>query len=237
VQLLVFGDYGSNTPVSENHEKHLNLVTSIVDFHQFTNIYNSDSDLLLIAKLTLTKMASIIDKSNPYLPLAGGASDGWSNEDSATATCYCGAVQLAFPTQSPGLLSTFVCHCTDCRKITASMFSSAFSIFDTHLTHVRGRENLTMFSQSKTISSGNTMTNYFCSTCGTLMYRVGQVGASLLRLGTVDDFHLHETKLKPRREIWCKDRVDWLKPLKDVEQFEKSRGVRGARNPALGTTA
>jgi hypothetical protein len=36
------------------------------------------------------------DKSKSYIPLAGGAQDGWTKEDEATATCYCGAVQLAF---------------------------------------------------------------------------------------------------------------------------------------------
>jgi hypothetical protein len=41
-------------------------------------------------------MAAAADKSKPYIPLAGGADDGWSKEDQATATCYCGAVQLAF---------------------------------------------------------------------------------------------------------------------------------------------
>lgn len=34
------------------------------------------------------------DKSKPYLPLAGLAHDGWSKDGKATATCYCGAVQL-----------------------------------------------------------------------------------------------------------------------------------------------
>lgn len=34
--------------------------------------------------------------SKPFIPLAGSASDGWSKEDEATATCFCGAVQLAF---------------------------------------------------------------------------------------------------------------------------------------------
>lgn len=38
-------------------------------------------------------MASTSDSS---FPLAGVAHDGWSNEDEATATCLCGAVQLAF---------------------------------------------------------------------------------------------------------------------------------------------
>jgi hypothetical protein len=41
-------------------------------------------------------MATSADKSTPYIPLAGGADDGWSKEDYATATCYCGAVQLEF---------------------------------------------------------------------------------------------------------------------------------------------
>ena len=179
--------------------------------------------------------AAATDKSKPYIPVAGCADDGWSKEDSATATCYCGAVQLAFPTQGPGLLSTFVCHCTDCRKITASMFSSAFSVRDTHLTHVRGRDNLTAYGQSHTIASGNQMTNYFCSTCGTLMYRVGSPGAKLLRIGTVDDFHLHETKLRPQREIWTKDRVGWLSAVEGIEQFPTRRirqPVEEAHQPA-----
>jgi len=168
-------------------------------------------------------MAATADKSKPYIPLAGVANDGWSKEDLATATCYCGAVQLAFPTQGPGLLSTFVCHCTDCRKITASMFTSAFSILDTHLTHIRGRDNLTSYGQSRTITSGKLMTNYFCSTCGTLMYRVGTPGASILRLGTVDDFNLHETNLKPKSERFVKDRVGWLCAAEGIEQFEAGR--------------
>ncbi|GME58433.1 Mss4-like protein [Neofusicoccum parvum] len=166
--------------------------------------------------------ASTADKSKPYIPLAGCADDGWSKEDEATATCFCGAVQLAFPTQKPGLSDTFICNCTDCRKITASMFTSGFIVFDTHLKHLRGRDNLKTFSQSKTIAAGGSMTNHFCSTCGTLMYRTSSnyPGRSVLRIGTVDDFHLHETKLKPRIEQYVKDRVGWLSGGEGVIQFE-----------------
>lgn len=170
-------------------------------------------------------MAATPDKTKPYFPLAGGANDGWTKDDSATATCFCGAVQLAFPTEAPGLTSTFICHCSDCRKITASMFASNFTVLDSHLTHLRGRENLKSYGQSKTIASGKMMTNYFCSTCGTLMYRVGEAfpGRSILRIGTVDDFHLHETKLKPRREIFTKDRVCWLSEVEGTQQLEAQR--------------
>ncbi|KAF8848180.1 hypothetical protein BDZ45DRAFT_681388 [Acephala macrosclerotiorum] len=167
-------------------------------------------------------MAAIADKSKPYFPLAGGASDGWSKEDSATATCFCGAVQLSFPTQGPGFVASFVCHCTDCRKITASMFASNFTVLDPYLTHIRGRDNLTAYGQSHTTASGNVMTNYFCKTCGTLMYRVNAArpGRSILRIGTVDDFNLHETKLKPMGEIYVKDRCGWLSPIEGAKQIE-----------------
>jgi hypothetical protein len=40
--------------------------------------------------------AAHADKSKPYIPLAGIADDGFSTEQEATATCFCGAVQLKF---------------------------------------------------------------------------------------------------------------------------------------------
>jgi hypothetical protein len=36
------------------------------------------------------------DKPEPYIPQAGVATDGWSKEDEAIATCFCGTVQLGF---------------------------------------------------------------------------------------------------------------------------------------------
>ncbi|KAJ6478487.1 Mss4-like protein [Mycena vitilis] len=173
---------------------------------------------------------STADKFKPYIPLAGGANDGWSNDEEATATCFCGAVQLKFPTQGPGLASTLICHCTDCRKITASMFSSIIVVADTHLTHIRGRQNLSTYAQARTIETGNLMTNYFCKTCGTLMYRVseGRPGHSLLRIGTVDDFSLHETRLRPQLEQFVKDRVGWLHGAEGVRQVEGSVSKKAA---------
>ncbi|KAL9593327.1 MAG: hypothetical protein Q9219_007598 [cf. Caloplaca sp. 3 TL-2023] len=104
------------------------------------------------------------------------------------------------------------------------MFASNFTIRDTHLKHLRGQDNLKTFSQSSTIATGNTMTNYFCSTCGTLMYRVssGFPRMSILRIGTVDDFNLQETKLKPQVEQFTKTRVAWLPGAEGVKQVKGS---------------
>ncbi|KAF2818452.1 hypothetical protein CC86DRAFT_337131 [Ophiobolus disseminans] len=165
-------------------------------------------------------------KSTPYFPLSGVANDGWSKDGEATATCFCGTVQLAFPTEGPGLIDIFVCNCTDCRKITASMFASNFTVDDKYLKHLRGQDNLKQFGQKHSIKSGETMTNYFCQTCGTLMYRVGAKfpGYSILRLGTVDDFNLVESKMAPRAEQFVKDRAGWLDGVK-VEGIERSEGI------------
>jgi hypothetical protein len=104
------------------------------------------------------------------------------------------------------------------------MFASNFTVADSYLRHIRGEENLKSYGQSKTIASGNMMTNYFCFTCGTLMYRRGSAfpGLSICRIGTVDDFNLHETKLKPRVEQFTKDRVEWLHGVEGTKQVEGS---------------
>lgn len=69
------------------------------------------------------------------------------------------------------------------------------------------------------------MTNYFCSTCGTLMYRIGSgfPGVKILRIGTVDDFSLHEGLLRPRQEWFVKQRNNWVHGVDGVrvEGIEK----------------
>lgn len=102
------------------------------------------------------------------------------------------------------------------------MFASNFIIKDQAVEWIRGLDKLTKYSQSKTIATGDSMENQFCSVCGTLMNRVssGFPGMSILRIGTVDDFNLHETKLKPRIEQFTKDRVSWFHGGEGVEQKE-----------------
>ncbi|KAK1812871.1 hypothetical protein LTR12_012755 [Friedmanniomyces endolithicus] len=143
-----------------------------------------------------------------------------ASPERSTATCFCGTVQLELPVEGEDMVNSFVCNCNDCRKITASMFASNSIVKDSSLKHVKGQDKLTEYSQSKTIASGNNMTNYFCSVCGTLMYRrsSGFPGMSITRIGTVDDLKLHETKLKPKLEVFTKDRVSWFPGVQSAEQ-------------------
>jgi hypothetical protein len=91
------------------------------------------------------------------------------------------------------------------------MFASNFTIDNSYLRYIRGEDNLTRWGQNKTPASGTEMANYFCKTCGTLMYRRSEIAShqSYMRIGTVDDFELHETKLRPQVEIYTDNRVSW----------------------------
>lgn len=105
------------------------------------------------------------------------------------------------------------------------MFASNFTIDDEHLKYIRGKDNLKTWGQSHTVAGGKpgtSMTNHFCSTCGTLLNRVSSAfpGLNFLRIGTVDDLNLHETKLRPKVEQYTKDRVNWLHPIDGVKQCE-----------------
>lgn len=93
------------------------------------------------------------------------------------------------------------------------MFASNFAIADKYLKHVRGRDNLKSWANSVTpIRPDTTMTDYFCFTCGTLMYRISSAFPTvpILRIGSVDDLTLAETKLKPQWEQFTKDRISWF---------------------------
>ncbi|KAL8711742.1 MAG: hypothetical protein Q9220_003913 [cf. Caloplaca sp. 1 TL-2023] len=100
------------------------------------------------------------------------------------------------------------------------MFATNFIIKNDTLKFTRGEDNISKFNMQKKIETGHNMENNFCKTCGSLMFRVssGFPGKTIMRLGQVDDFALHEGKLKPTIEQYAKDRVAWVQPAVGVEQ-------------------
>lgn len=85
-----------------------------------------------------------------------------------------------------------------------------------------GQDELTEYSTSKSVGTGNTMTNYFCKVCGSIMYRIGTgfPGKVIMRVGTVDDFNMMEGLMKPEVEQFVKDRVSWLRGVEGARQVE-----------------
>ena len=77
------------------------------------------------------------------------------------------------------------------------------------------------------------MTSYFCSTCGSLMYRRSSAGPdkTIMRLGTVDDFALKEEVLKPKVEQFTANRETYVKAVEGIRQ------VSGSNFPSATTPA
>ncbi|KAJ9608227.1 hypothetical protein H2200_007215 [Cladophialophora chaetospira] len=146
-----------------------------------------------------------------------------------TSSCYCGAVLLEYSVEGDNFITSFICHCTDDRKITSSVFASNFVIKDDTLKHVRGQENLTKYERKEGIATGDQMDSYFCKTCGSLLYRVssGFPGTHILRLGAVDQFELVSDYLKPRLEQFASDKVAWAKPVEGLVQNDGNFIVPG----------
>lgn len=59
------------------------------------------------------------------------------------------------------------------------------------------------------------------------MYRIGErfPGQVFMRIGSVDDFTLHETKLYPRVEQFTKDRASWVKGFDHDDNVIKFEGM------------
>lgn len=57
----------------------------------------------------------------------------------------------------------------DCRKGTGSAFSTNFMIPDENFTLVAGDPK----TYTKKADSGNNITSFFCSNCGTILWREG----------------------------------------------------------------
>jgi hypothetical protein len=100
------------------------------------------------------------------------------------------------------------------------MFATNFTSLDTHTRFTRGEDNLTVFSQSKTTTTGETMANSFCKTCGTLMFRAGTIAPKtrFMRGGIIDDHRLHDTILKPEVELFSEHRGAWVKSVDGAKQ-------------------
>ncbi|WWC66339.1 uncharacterized protein I206_100240 [Kwoniella pini CBS 10737] len=156
----------------------------------------------------------------PWIPLGGGTEKGYNNGKEATATCFCGEIQLAFPIDKESIKGTFICHCTDCRKVSSSMYATNFIIETKDLKYNFGKEKIKIFKQSKTILEKNSMSNFFCSNCGTLLNRIssGTPNLNYIRVGSVDDLNLHDNLLKPQVEQFIDSKVKWLEPIEGVEQ-------------------
>ncbi|KAH7110428.1 Mss4-like protein [Dactylonectria estremocensis] len=131
-----------------------------------------------------------------------------------SGSCFCGKIHISYSGQ-PALTAT--CHCLDCRKISGTMFSTNILVSEDDFQIVEGAPK----AISKVADSGKTITSYFCSECGTTLFRGTESfpGMKIIKAGVLDGpVALQEAS--PAVELFVTRRPDWVAPFTGAGQKE-----------------
>lgn len=124
--------------------------------------------------------------------------------------CLCGAVRYTCAAEP---VVAGHCHCEDCRRSSGSGHCS-------HLGVPGDAVKLTGETRGfgKAADSGNTVTRYFCPTCGSPVYSTnsGMQGMMFLRASSLDDPEVFQ----PAVVVYTSRRPSWDVVGQDLPQFE-----------------
>lgn len=117
----------------------------------------------------------------------------------ATGQCLCGAVKYTV-SAPPRIMSQ--CHCDDCRRATGTGHASN-AFFKKNAVHITGVTN----TYVSVADNGSSVTRYFCSVCGSLLFGALSKRKNLLAIavGTLDD----SSWFKPDAIVYCKRKPLW----------------------------
>ena len=129
---------------------------------------------------------------------------------SYTGGCQCGQVRYAIAADA---LTSYVCHCRECQKQSASGFGISAPVFETSFK-ISG----TLETYSRATDSGSQTRCYFCPTCGSRLYHKGanRPGMLTVKGGSLDE----AGALRPVAHIWTRSRQKWFVLPDGVPQFE-----------------
>ncbi|KAH7173144.1 Mss4-like protein [Fusarium flagelliforme] len=125
--------------------------------------------------------------------------------------CLCGGVKVEV---SGDPVAVVLCHCLDCRKTSGSTHGLNW-VVPGDLVQLKGPSK----TFTKLSKAGNPVTNTFCPTCGTTMFRYGPAapGIKFVKAGIFDDPELLAT-IKPQGEIFVSRRPVWMSSIEGASQ-------------------
>lgn len=86
-------------------------------------------------------------------------------------SCQCGTVTFTTPTAAP--MAVYHCHCTECRKQSASAFGTSAIFPAAGLFPLAAELAARLGVWTRPANEGRTMDCYFCTTCGVrVMHRI-----------------------------------------------------------------
>ncbi len=124
--------------------------------------------------------------------------------------CRCGAAQYEIDLSGE---NTLICHCIDCQK----HLGAAFSVF----TVVPHNQFKWIRKPTGIIAFSDTAKRLFCRECGTYLK---WEGTSSTDEAEINAMTLNDPSLVTvNEEIFVRSRLNWIKPLERVPQYEAGR--------------
>ena len=126
--------------------------------------------------------------------------------------CICGQVKYSV---SGPVLQVVACHCTLCRRMSGSAFSSYVVVKEQDFSVDHGKEGLTSYEVT------DRTTRHFCAKCGTPVFNLNPTmyaGLAMLYLGTLEG---HEDNA-PRINIFCESKLPSVTTNEQSKSFPQT---------------
>ena len=124
--------------------------------------------------------------------------------------CQCAAIRFRL-TAAPERV--YCCHCTECRRQSASAFGISVIVPPGAVEVLRGEPK----HWTRPTDSGGTMTCAFCPDCGSRLWHEAG-GAVSVKGGALD------ATPEPERHIWTASKLPWVVIPEDAETWEGEPG-------------
>jgi len=146
-----------------------------------------------------------------------------------TGGCVCGAIRYEIA-ETP--IDVYVCHCTDCQRITSSAFSIGVVVPD-HAFRASGKAARSV--PGGIAASGRVKSRWVCPDCGVWLFgnptqRTASPGiVRIVRGGTLDDTFW----LRPATHYWTRSAQPWM--ALDGVRYEMQPDVAAQPRPGAAT--
>ena len=131
--------------------------------------------------------------------------------DAFAGSCLCGAVAWE-QTTAPERMGN--CHCSRCRKLRGSAFSTQVFAAHDDFRWIRGHEQVQEFQLPAAVFYGNS----FCRTCASPVPRdFAEAPMVLIPAGALDD----DPVARPQAHIYVASKADWYEISDDLPQFDE----------------
>ena len=126
-------------------------------------------------------------------------------KNSLHGSCLCGAVRYRAATSVRRVVN---CHCSLCRKMNGSAFSS-YAVIPFEALEISGETHVATYVVTQRARK------HYCGRCGTPLFNLNSKypGACMLYLGTVDGNEEHA----PSLNVYCETMLSWLEGVTLIE--------------------